>query len=78
MIISPQAPPDIQPVPFDQKPLKLIGVPSKALPALEELGIKTLGDVPDQMDWSKFPGIGEKTALKIEEAFAGMKPNGSD
>lgn len=76
LILSPQAPPDIEPVPFEDKPLSLLGLSSKSIEAAAELGILTLGDVPESMDWQKIPGIGAKTAAKVEELMASMRPEG--
>jgi hypothetical protein len=72
-LLSPQTPPDVAAVPFADKPLSLLGLSSKSLDALKELDILTLGDVPDLMAWENIPGIGPKTATKVEELFLSMK-----
>ena len=73
-ILSPQAPGDIMPVPFDLKPVSLLGLSSKSIDALDELDIRTLGDIPDAFAWEKIPGIGPKTAQKVEELYNSMRP----
>lgn len=74
-ILSPQRMPDILPVPWHERPLADIGFPTKAIEAARQAGYVTLGDLPRKSpgtltDWlTTFPGIGEKTASTIAQAY---------
>lgn len=70
-ILSPQRMPDILPVPWHERPLADIGFPTKAIEAARQAGYVTLGDLPRlRIPWlTTFPGIGEKTASTIAQAY---------
>ena len=69
-IRSPQAPPDIHAVPFDQKPITVLGIGNTAVKVLHDSGIFLLPDmvafVESGGDFTEFPGIGPVTAEKIK------------
>lgn len=57
------------PVPWEEKPVSLLGINSTVTAALAAQGIHVLGQVPAGFRWIDLPGVGAKTADKIEEQW---------
>lgn len=66
---SPQAPGDLMPVPWQERPLSDIGAPSNVVETAAKQGIWTLEDLAKLEDWSTLAGVGEKTAEKMRCIF---------
>lgn len=69
-IRSPQAPADLEPVPYEQKSVGEIGLTPSVIKTLNGKGIYVLPDLDAFLsgggDLTDFDGIGDKTAEKIE------------
>lgn len=70
-VLSPQAPPDILPVPWQERPISDVGAPSNVVKALaDEFGIYTIGDIPEDFDLTSCPGVGPATAETMRGLIA--------
>jgi hypothetical protein len=72
-ILSPQAPPEVQPTLFASKPVTVLGVTPAKAAALAELGLYTLGDVEKHIaaggELADASGIGPKTQDKYMAVY---------
>lgn len=75
-ILSPQAPPDIMPVPWQERPLADVGAPSNVVKAAaEDHGIYTVGDIPPGFDLTTISGVGPATAEKMQRLIEAYRGN---
>lgn len=67
-INSPQAPPEIQPIPYKDRPVSITELPSQALTYLADHGIHTMGQFdaayPDEQDVAGIPYVGPTAMTK--------------
>jgi len=76
IVRSPQAPEDLLPVPWQQRPLSDVGFPAKAIEFMRtEYGVTHLGVLHTMrrtnhnFKLTDCPGVGASTAAKIEQAI---------
>lgn len=68
-IRSPQAPADIVPVPWEERPLSDLGAPANVVAAANAMGIRNCGDLATYPDWTCIPGVGGTTADKMRRVL---------
>ena len=77
-ILSPEAPEDILPVDFPDKPLGVLGIASNVEASLHA-SFACLGDLDSFLrsgeDLTKFKGIGKATAARIEAMMVSLRPD---
>ena len=66
---SPQAPADLVPVPWEERPLSDVGAPANVVEAAAQLAIRTLEDLSRLEDWTEIPGVGAVRAAKMKEVL---------
>lgn len=75
--LSPQAPKDLEPVPFAEKHVEELGANTRATRNLVKAGIKTLSDFEERVaadfDFTSIPYVGAKTAEDLVSTFHALK-----